>query len=49
MGFTVKQQHGRFDVLSAEGMILDSYDTQAAAQVEADRMNAEYERVLAIL
>jgi hypothetical protein len=48
MTFTVKQQHGRYDIIGY-GMILDSFDSEQAAQQEAGRMNTEYERVLSFL
>lgn len=48
MNFTVRQQNGRFDVIS-DGMILVSFYTEAEAIAEATRMNEEYERVLSFL
>jgi hypothetical protein len=48
MTFTVQYQHERYDVIGY-GMILDSFDNEQAAQQEASRMNAEYERVLSFL
>ncbi len=48
MTFTVQQQHGRFDLMGY-GMIIDSFDDEQAARQEANRMNAEYDRVLSVL
>lgn len=48
MTFTVKQQHGRFDIIGYD-RVLDSFDSEQAAQQEASRMNSEYERVLSVL
>jgi hypothetical protein len=48
MTFTVKKARNTFNVIS-DGMILDSFDTEQEAQAEADRMTAEYERVLSFL
>jgi len=48
MHFTVKQQAGRFDIVS-DKMLIDSFDDEAEAQEEAKRLNEEYERVLSFL
>lgn len=54
MEFTVKQQMNssgrhKYNVVDGSGKRADQFDTQAEAQVRADQMNAEYERVLAVL
>lgn len=48
MNFTVKQQRGRFDIIS-EKMIIDSFYSEEEAKKEAKRLNEEYERVLSFL
>lgn len=48
MNFTVKQQRGRFDIIS-DKMIIDSFDDEQEAEQEAKRLNEEYERVLSFL
>jgi hypothetical protein len=48
MTFTVTKARNTFTVTSGE-MIIGSFKTEQEAQAEADRMTAEYERVLSFL
>jgi hypothetical protein len=48
MTFTVQKARNTFTVTSGE-MIIGSFKTEQEAQAEADRMTAEYERVLSFL
>ena len=48
MNFQVKHQAGRYDIVS-DKMLIDSFDSEEEAQKEAERLNAEYERVLSFL
>ena len=48
MNFTVKPQAGRYDIVS-DKMLIDSFNDEEEAKKEAERLNAEYERVLSFL
>jgi hypothetical protein len=48
MTFTVQKARNTFTVTSGE-MIIGSFKTEQEAKAEADRMTAEYERVLSFL
>jgi len=48
MTFTVKQNSGRFYVIGYD-KVVDSFDDEQSAKHTAEKMNAEYERVLSFL
>ena len=49
MIFTVQQNANKFDVVTDNGKVVDTFATQAEAQAQADHFMAEYERVSSIL
>lgn len=49
MIFTVQQNANKFDVVTDNGKVVDTFATEREAQAQADHFMAEYERVSSIL